>query len=78
MHGGQFVQSFLCSDISGGSLCHLGLVMWWLGRKISLEEMLTDAQIEMAWHQPQTNIVTIMQQSRVVLWTTNAICNVRN
>ena len=34
--------------------------------------------LEMAWHHPQTCIVTIIQYSRVVLWTKNVICNVRN
>ena len=34
--------------------------------------------LEMAWHQPLTSIVILMQFSLVMLWTKNAICNVRN
>ena len=33
---------------------------------------------EMAWHQPQASIVTLMQLSRVMSWTRIIICNVRN
>ena len=29
--------------------------------------------LELAWHQPQTGIVALMQHSRVVLWTKDAI-----
>ena len=34
--------------------------------------------LETAWHQPQTSVVDLMQLSRAVLSTKNAICNVRN
>ena len=33
---------------------------------------------EMDWYHPQTSIVTIMHPTHVVLWTKNAIGNVRN
>ena len=33
--------------------------------------------LQMAWHQSQMNMVTIMLLTCVVLWTTNGICNVQ-
>ena len=34
--------------------------------------------LDMAWHQPQTSIVTLIQLSCTVSWTKNAIYSVRN
>ena len=34
--------------------------------------------LEMAWHQPQASIVTLMQLSRVMSWTRIVIYNIRN
>ena len=33
-------------------------------------------QLEMAWHQLQTNIVTLVHLTRVVLWMKRTACNV--
>ena len=34
--------------------------------------------LEVAWHQPQTSIMSLIQLSCVVLWTKNASCTVQN
>ena len=41
----------------------------------TMESLVSDISIllEMSWHQPQTNIVTLIQLSRVVLRTKNVI-----
>ena len=44
-----------------------------------METLVVDILIfgEVAWHQPQTSIVTLMQNLHVVVWMKND-CDVRN
>ena len=53
---------------------------WYLNNLKSTEgTFVCDVDLlEMAWHQPQTNILTLMQLLRLVFWTKNTIVNVRN